>query len=144
MKQMEKEKNNRMFIKVTQVLIMLKFAINLTLNYNLKIPNPPLNLNSFKFITTLVLEVGKIETNGETKYSMFYSNQKAETIINENDTGDVFELIYITSISSIQTFLGKDLGWIIDLFRDPFINISQYNPFAGSSCIKPSKELDHP
>ena len=71
---MEKEKNNRMFIKVTQVLIMLKFAINLTLNYNLKIPNPPLNLNSFKFITTLVLEVGKIETNGETKYSMFYSN----------------------------------------------------------------------
>ena len=43
-----------------------------------------------------------------------------------------------------QTSLGKGSGWIIDSVIDHIINISKYNPLAGSSYIKLPKELDNP
>ena len=43
-----------------------------------------------------------------------------------------------------KKFLGKNSGWIIDSVIDHNINISKYNPLAGSSYIKLPKELDHP
>ena len=57
-------------------------------------------------MTTLVLVFKKIESEDKTKYYTFYSNSKAEIIINENDI-DVFESIYTTIISTIQKSLGK-------------------------------------
>ena len=42
-----------------------------------------------------------------------------------------------------QKSLRKRLGRIIDSVIDHTISISKYNPLAGSSCIKLSKELDH-
>ena len=47
-------------------------------------------------------------------------------------------------ISNMQTSLGKNSGWIIDSVIDHNINISSCNHLAGSSCIKLTKELDHP
>ena len=44
----------------------------------------------------------------------------------------------------MQTSLGKNSGWIIDSVIDHNINISSCNHLAGSSCIKLTKELDHP
>ena len=52
---------------------------------------------------------------------------KAEIIINESDIEDVFQIIYITIITSIQKSLGKCLGWIIGLAIGHTINISKYN-----------------
>ena len=40
-------------------------------------------LRGFKFVTTLVLEFKKIESNHETKYNILYSKSNVETIINE-------------------------------------------------------------
>ena len=51
---------------------------------------------------TLVLEIIKVESVDETKYSIIYSNSKAETITNESDFDFVFESIYITIISNKQ------------------------------------------
>ena len=65
-----------------------------------------IKLKGFKFMTTLVLVFKKIESEDKTKYYTFYSNSKAEIIINENDI-DVFESIYTTIISNIQKSLGK-------------------------------------
>ena len=45
---------------------------------------------------------------------------------------------------NIKNFLGKGSGWIIDSVIEYNINISKYNPLAGSSYIKLQKELDHP
>ena len=102
-------------------------------------------LKGFKFLTTLVLTFKKIESDDKTKYFTFYSHSEPETIINEIDIDNVFESIYITIISSIQKFLGKGSGWIIDsVIFSHNINISKYNPLVGSSCIKLQKELDHP
>ena len=67
-------------------------------------------LRGFKFMTTLVLEFKKIESDDKAKYSNFYMNPKAETIINESDNDDAFLSIYISIISKIQKFLGKDLS----------------------------------
>ena len=43
----------------------------------------------------------------------------------------------------MQNILGKGSVWIIDLVIQHSINISKYNPLAGSSYIKLAKELDH-
>ena len=69
-------------------------------------------LRGFKFVTTLVLVFKKVESEDKTKYGTFYSNSKAEIIINESDINDMFKSIYTTFISNIQKSLGKDSGWI--------------------------------
>ena len=42
---------------------------------------------------TLVLVFKKIGSDDKTKYDTFYSNLKAEMIINESDVDDVFQPI---------------------------------------------------
>ena len=71
-------------------------------------------------------------------------NSKAETIISKSDNDDVFESVYSTIISNIQKNQGKDSSWIIDSVIDYSINISKYNPVAGTSYTKLPKELNHP
>ena len=99
-------------------------------------------LKGFKFVTTLVLVFKKVESEDKTKFDNFYSNSKAEMIINESDINDVFQSIYTTLITNIQKSLGKGSGWIIDSVIDHTINISKYNRLAGSSILP--KELNHP
>ena len=59
-------------------------------------------------MATLVLVFKKIEIEDKTKYETFYSNLKAEIIINESDIDDAFESVYTTIVSNMQEFLGKD------------------------------------
>ena len=47
-------------------------------------------------------------------------------------------------MSNIQKLLQKSSCWITDSVRDHNINISKYNPLAGSGYTKLAKELDHP
>ena len=70
-------------------------------------------------------------------------NSKAETMINESDINDAFDPVYSTIISNIQKSTGKGSAWIIDSIIDRNIDISKYNPLAGSSYIKLPKELNH-
>ena len=100
-------------------------------------------LKGFKFVITLVLVFKKIESEDKTKHDNFYSSSKAEIIINESKTDDVFQSIYTTIITNIQNLLRKGLSWIIDSVIDHTISISKYNTLAGSSYIKLLKELDH-
>ena len=69
---------------------------------------------------------------------------KVEAIINEREIDDVSESIYTTITSNIQKYLGKNLGWIIDLVVSHTITISKYNPLAGGNYIKLPKESDDP
>ena len=101
-------------------------------------------LRGFRFVTTLVVVFKKIESKDKTKYDNFFSNSKAEIIINEIDIENVFKSIYTTIISKIKKYLEKSSRWIIDSVIDHNISISMYNPLAGSSYIKLPKKLDHP
>ena len=78
-------------------------------------------------MTTLVLVFKKIESEDKTKYDNFYSRSKAEIIINESDTVDVFKSIYTMIVTNMQKSLGKDSGWIIDSVIDYIVSISKYN-----------------
>ena len=49
-------------------------------------------LRRFIFLT-LVLVFKKIESDDKTQYDNFYSNSKAEMIINDSDIDDVFESV---------------------------------------------------
>ena len=73
----------------------------------------------------------------------FYWSSRAEIIINESDTDDEFQSIYITIIRNIQKSLGKGSVCIIDSVIDHTISISRYNALAGSTYIKLPKESDH-
>ena len=58
-------------------------------------------LRGFKFVARLVLVFKMIESEDKTKHGTFYSNSKAEIIINENDINDAFQSIYTTIISNM-------------------------------------------
>ena len=78
-------------------------------------------------MTMLVLKFKKIEKDDKIKYGTFYSQSKAETIINGNGIDDAFKSICTTIMSIIQTSLGKNSDWIVDSVIDHNINISKYN-----------------
>ena len=84
----------------------------------------------FKFVTILVLEFKKVESDDETKYSTFYSSSKAKRTINKSDINDLFESIYSTNTSNIQNSLGSGSGWIIDSVVDDTNNNSKYKVVA--------------
>ena len=82
-------------------------------------------------MATLVLVFKKIESDDKTKYDTFYSNSKAEIIINESDIDNAFESIYTTITSNIQNFLGKCSDQITDSVIDHNISISWSNSFSN-------------
>ena len=82
-------------------------------------------LKVFQFLRTLVLVFKKMESDAKTKHDTFYSNSKAEIIINESDINDVFQSIYTTVISNMQKPLGKGSDWITDSVVDHNISISK-------------------
>ena len=55
-------------------------------------------LKGFKFVTTLVLEFEKIQTDVKTLFSTFYFNSKSETVINASDIDNAFQSFYSTII----------------------------------------------
>ena len=59
-------------------------------------------LRGLKSMATLFLVLKKIESEDKTKYDTFYSNSKAEAIINASDIDDVFESTYTTITTNIQ------------------------------------------
>ena len=54
--------------------------------------------------------------------AFLYSNSKADAI-KESHVDELFESIYITTMSNIQKSLGKGSGWIIDSVIDHNTNI---------------------
>lgn len=90
-------------------------------------------LKGFKFMTALVLQFKKIENDYKRTYDTFYSNSKVETITYENNINDVFESFYSKIASNIHRAIGKGSYWTFHLDIDHNVNISKYNPLAGSS-----------
>ena len=87
-------------------------------------------LSGFKLVTTLVLVFKKIESKDKTNYENFYASSNIERIINESDIENVLKPIYTTDIATVQKYLGKGSGWIIDSLIDHAISILKYNLLA--------------
>ena len=78
----------------------------------------------------------KIEMEDKTNVGNSYSSSKAEVIINESDTDDVFQSICATIITNIHKNLGKGSGWIIDSVIDHTISISKLSSIADIAFAK--------
>ena len=76
--------------------------------------------------------------------TLFFSNWKAEVVINGSDGHGVFKSFYTTVVSNIQKSLGNVSGWIIDSIIDHKSSFSKYKPLVWSSYIELPKELNHP
>ena len=59
-------------------------------------------VKEFKFVMLLALEFKRIESDDETKYSIFYLSSKLETILIMSDIDYVFESISSKNISNIH------------------------------------------
>ena len=101
-------------------------------------------LKGFTLVKTLALVFKKIESGDKTKCDTFLSSSKSGIITNESHIDDVFQLIYTKITTNLQKFSGNSLGWIIDSVINHAVSISKYNPLAGSSYIKLTKEIEHP
>ena len=122
-----------MLLQTMQVLIIFEILNSFNPELQLKdtessIKSKPIDLltqvKEFKFMTTLVLVFKKIESDDKTRYDTFYSDSKAEIIINESDIDDVFESVYTTVISNIQKSFEKVSGWITNSVIGHNISIS--------------------
>ena len=61
-------------------------------------------------MAALVSVFKKIKKRNKTKCDTFYSNSKAEIIINKSDIDDVFQSIYTTNISKHTQIFRKRFG----------------------------------
>ena len=86
----------------------------------------------------------KIESDDKTKYDTFFQSQNQKQL-----SMKVTVMIYLKQ-SILQLYethkisLVKGSSWIVDSVLDHIINISKYNPLAGSSYIELPEELEHP
>ena len=103
---------------------------------------------AFKFVIILVLKFKDTIKAGETKYSTYYSNSKAEKTDHDPDIDNAFELIYCTIMKKIEKYQvqGSDCidwvtWWLINSMIESNIKVSKYKPMSSSSYIKLSKEL---
>ena len=97
-----------MFLKAMQVLIILKFyivEISNSFNPEMQLKDTESAMKSklikwlsqlkrFNFVATVALVFKNKESEDKTKYDNVYSTSKAEIIINESDTDDVFQSVY--------------------------------------------------
>ena len=102
----------------------------------------------FKFVIILVLKFKDTIKEGETKYSTYYSNSKAEKIDHDADIDNAFELIYCTIMTKIEKYQVQGLGcidwviwWLINSMIESNIKVSKYKPMSSSSYIKLSNKL---
>ena len=82
-----------------------------------------------------------MECDDKTKYSTFYPNSKADTVVNESDIDDVFVSNYTTVIWNMQKSLWKSLSWITNSITDHNFKTSKHDPIAGCSYIKLPKKI---
>ena len=93
----------------------------------------------------LVLVLKKIEREHITRYDIFNTHSREETINNESNTDDnVLKSICTSVILKVHKCLGNVSCCIIDSVMKYNMNIWQYNHLADCSYIKLTKELDHP
>ena len=95
----------------------------------------------FKYQITVKVLLQKYKSNGEIEFAPVYFNSSTKTIINHRYKLDQSfqEILY-----RIDAWINGGSGWIIELIKSQYINISTYRPLVGSSYIDLPIELKNP
>ena len=89
----------------------------------------------------LKVTLKKYKQKGEIEFTPIYFNSTTKTVINHKfGLKNVFkEILY-----RIDNWINEGSGWIIELIKSQYINISTHRPLSGSSYIKLPTELRSP
>ena len=95
----------------------------------------------FKYQITLKVMLKKYKPNGEIEFCPVYFNSTTKTMIKHKfSLQNAFqEILY-----RIYNWINEGSGWIVELIKSQYINLSTYSPLPGSSYIKLPFELKNP
>ena len=95
----------------------------------------------FKYQITIKVLLKKYKPNEEIEFTPVYFNSSTKTIINNRfKLRHAFQEILYT----IDAWINKGSGWIIESTESQYINISTHRPLVGSSYIDLPIKLKHP
>ena len=98
-------------------------------------------LKGFKYQITVEVLLKKYKHNGEIEFRPVYFNSVTKTVTNHRFQleSSFQEILYM-----IDNWINEGSGWIIELIKSQYINISTYRPLSGSSYMDLPIELRSP
>ena len=98
-------------------------------------------IKGFKYQITVKVLLKKYKLNGEIEFAPVYFNSFTKTVINHRFRleNSFQEILYM-----IDVWINNGSGWIIELIKSQYINISIYKPLSGSSYMDLPIELRSP
>ena len=74
----------------------------------------------------------------EIKFTPLYFNLTTKTVINHKFS---LENAFQENLYRIDNWINEGSGWIVELIKCQYINISTQRPLSGSLCVKFPAEL---
>ena len=95
----------------------------------------------FKYQITLKVMLKKYKPNGEIEFTPVYFNSTTKTVINHKFS---LENAFQEILYKIDNRINEVSGWIVELMKSQYFEISTYRPLSGSSYVKLPVELRRP
>ena len=95
----------------------------------------------FKYQITLKVILKRYKPNEEIEFKPVYSNSATKTVINHKFS---LENAFQQILYRIDNWINEGSGWIVELIKSQYTNISTYRPLSASSYIKLPAELRSP
>ena len=83
----------------------------------------------------------KYKPNGEIEFRPVYFNSTIKTMMNHKFS---LENVFQEILYWINDWINEGSGWIIELIKSQYINISTYRPLSGSSYVELPAKLTVP
>ena len=106
-------------------------------------------MKGFKFIETLEVTFEKETIDSKTGervsiYNTAFFNGKAKSITKANNIEPELSISRQEILNTIDKWVSKGSGWVIDRIDSHYINVTTYQPLNGSSYIELPIELENP
>ena len=95
----------------------------------------------FKYQITLKVTLKKYKPNEEIEFFPVYFNSTTKTVINHKF---ILENAFQEILYKTENWINEGPGWIVELIKSQYINVSTYRSLSESSYIKLHAELKSP
>ena len=92
----------------------------------------------FKYQITLKVTLKKYKPNEEIEFFPVYFNSTTKTVINHKF---ILENAFQEILYKTENWINEGPGWIVELIKSQYINVSTYRPLSVSSYLKLPTEL---
>ena len=95
----------------------------------------------FKYQITLKVTLKKYKPNEEIEFFPVYFNSTTKTVMNHKF---ILENAFQEILYKTENWINEGPGWIVELIKSQYINVSTYRSLSESSYIKLHAELKSP